>query len=373
MSSNRQNLQKLLIFYSLTLWFTQVSRSILPAHIYSQGVTINELLFGRVFQFIGQLAILLTITRLSFRKNWTSSLIFSAFLVLLLIKVNSVWQYYLSMIFGGFYLALFFVPYNIAHFRSTPKTKTGISSGLMFAIGPIIAIVSPLTAGYLATINLNYLWLITGVSFIVAIVAVKYQQESVFRYNIQKSLAYIRPTRLLIFLEGIWEAIVLSFTPIYTLFFFSTPLSYGKYLAYLAVLGTLAGLFVGWFTDRIKKRSVLLYPITILLSLFTALLIPAINNLTLWVVINGLIQLVLPIFWNITTALVVDQHPKLEVAMPAREIVLGVGRLLGVTLTLLGFYLNQIQPTIIFLALIIILFPLILFYRTKIAKTHSYF
>lgn len=366
------NFSRLFVFYILTIWFTKISGSILPAHVYEQGLTINQMILGNVFQFIAQIIILVFITKISSRKSWILSLLILAFSYIFLIKIGSLYQFYLSGIFAGIFLALYFVPYNIAHFKNTIQAKRGYSSGLMFAVNPFISIVAPIIAGLIALYNLNILWVVSAISLIIALAFASKQQNDKISYNVKKSIREIKATRVFIFIEGVWEAVIISIIPIYTLHFISTPLGYGKYLSYLALLGTGASLLVGKLTDKKQKRSIYLYPITIMLSLLTFLLTLALDNINLWFIITGLFQLLIPLFWNITTAMVVDKHKNLELAFPAREIVLGTGRLVGIALTFVGFTLDLHIPVLYILGLIMLLFPLVLYWNTKVSKKYSY-
>jgi len=330
------------------------------------------MMLGQAIQFASQLALLLLIKKYSSKKSWALAIIAAAISIALVINIQSLAQYYLAVSFGGLALGLFFVMYNIAHFKNTPKEKTGYSSGIMYAVGPAISIVAPLIAGILATLNLNMLWYASILSFLVALYTVRKQTNFRISYKLKESLEELKPTRVYILLEGIWEAVIISVIPIYTLKFISTPLGYGKYIAYLSLAGLIANIILGKLTDKLQKRSIFIYPVTILLAVLTIALSYSLFSIYAWIVITGLIQFLIPIFWNITTAFVVDKHANLETAIPGREILLAVGRILGLGITYLGFRYNYIQPTFIVLAIAILLLPTTLFWNTTIKNKYTY-
>lgn len=354
------------------VWFTTISKSVLATHIFQQGLTLDQMMLGQAIQFASQLALLLLVKKYAAKKSWTCAIIAAAISIVLVINIHSLLQYYLAVSFGGLALGLFFVMYNIAHFNNTPKAKTGHSSGIMFAIHPAISVVAPLLAGAVATHSFNLLWLISLLSFLVALYTVSKQANFRISYKLKTALNELRPTRIYIFLEGIWEAVIISVIPIYTLKFISTPLDYGKYIAYLSVAGLIANIILGKLTDKLQKRSVFIYPTTIALATLTTALSFSLSNLYSWIVITGLIQFLIPIFWNITTSLVVDQRPNLEVAIPGREILLAVGRMLGLGITYLGFRYNYIQSTFAVLTIALLLIPTALYWNSHMKKKYTY-
>ncbi|MDD5489174.1 MAG: hypothetical protein PHP25_00640 [Candidatus Moranbacteria bacterium] len=183
----------------------------------------------------------------------------------------------------------------------------------------------------------------------------------------------IKSTRWFIFDQGIWEATIFGIIPIFSLFFIKEPLEYGGYLAYLALMAVLANLLLGRFTDKIQKRAIFLYPLTISIAILTFLFVFAVGNIFIWFVLTGLLQFLLPLFWNISTAMVVDSHPNLRLAMPGREYMLASGRIVGLLIAFISFSLEKIPHNVFFiLGFVMFLYPVILFWNTKISKRHSY-
>ena len=144
-------------------------------------------------------------------------------------------------------------------------------------------------------------------------------------------------------------------------------------MAYLSLMSILANLLLGRTTDKIQKRSIFLYPLIIVLALVTFLFPLATSNFIFWLIITGIVTFIVPLFYNVSTAFIVDAQPNLRVAIPGREFILSTGRLTGITATLISFYL-QPTPKIIFLILgtIMAIYPAILYYRTKKSKKYNF-
>ena len=369
---NNQKFTSLLILYAAYAWFSRVSSSIIPAYLLGQGITINQMFLANALQFIPMLLVLLFVRIPSAKLSWRLAIISDLFAVVSIVNAHFAFQVYLTYIFAGISLALFFVYYNVGHFLYTPKGKTGISGGVMYAVSPVISVFAPLLAGFLATYHINYLWMISLLSFCLAYAFTFKQVDFKITYRLSQSLQSIRAIRIPILIEGIWESVIFAFIPLSTLYFISSPAGYGKYLAYLSLVGTIAGLLLGHFSDKSGKRSYLLTPITLILSLSTIGLIFGLKSLPIWIIITSIIQFMIPIFWNITTALMVDQNLDLKVAFPGREIVLAFGRLLGLAFTYICITNSQINLLLIVLALVILSLPVYLYYQSKITKQFAY-
>jgi hypothetical protein len=278
----------------------------------------------------------------------------------------------LTYIFAGISVALFFVYYNVGHFLYTPKERTGVSGGVMYAISPAISIFAPIIAGSLATSNINHLWFLSLLSFALAYGLTFKQEDFSISYKLKESLAAISSIRVPIFLEGIWESVIISVIPISTLHFITSPAGYGQYLGYLSLIGTIAGLLIGQYSDKLGKRSFLILPICLILSISTIGLIFGLTSLPVLIVVTIIIQFMIPIFLNITTALMIDQNLDLKVAFPGREIVLAFGRLLGLAFTYLCIINSQINLLLVILSLVILALPAYLQYHNHISKKYSY-
>lgn len=369
---NNHKFKSLIILYAAVAWFGRVSSSIVPAYLLGQGITINQMFLANALQFLPMLLVLLFVRIPSAKLSWRLAIISGLLAVVSIINVQYSFQVYLTYIFGGISLALFFLYYNIGHFLYTPKDKTGVSGGVMYAVSPAISIFAPLIAGSLAMSNINNLWIVCLISFCIAYGLTYRQTDFKIAYSIAESLQSIRSVRIPILLEGIWESVLFAYIPLTTLHFISSPGSYGQYLAYLSLIGTIAGLLLGYFSDKRGKRSCLLTPISLVLAGLTLAMIWGAKSLSIWIIVTSAIQFMIPIFWNISTALMVDQNLDLKVAFPGREIVLAFGRLLGLAFTYICIINSQTSLLSIVLALVILALPAYLYYQSNITKQFVY-
>ncbi len=369
---NKKFINTFLLYISY-LWFATFGSSILPVHFLQQGLDFRQMMLGKVILFASQILLLFILTSFWSKKGWRLATITFFVYILLSIKILNVYQFYFANIWAGFALFFFYVFYNIAHFENTPKEKTGFSSSLMFTLPSLINFIAPLAAGYIVMVNINMLWILAGLFFLISYFTSKLPDNFHITYTIKSALNEIKATRWLIFVEGVWEAILMGLIPIYSLFFIKEPLPYGIYLAYLSLVGIIANLSLGRFTDKVQKRAVFLYPLTIIMVGVTLLFDLATRNLVLWAVVTGALLFTVPLFWNISTALIVDSRPNLKLAIPGREIALAVGRVIGLLAVFVSFTLEQIPHYIFFfLAGAMLCYPLILYWNTRVSRKYTY-
>lgn len=365
--------QLLFTFYTSYIWFIIFSTSIFPTHFLAQHLNLQQMLLGVVLKFVAQIILLLTLTKLTSRISWRLALVTSLISIFLSISIKNSFQFYTASLIGGFAMFFFYPFYNIAHFMNTPREKKGHSSALMFIVPSFIGIFAPLLAGYIAQENIVFLWIMSLVSFLISFYLAGSQENFQLSYAVGAAIGEIKTTRVFLFLEGIWEAVPFGVVPIYTLYFIQTPLKYGIFLSYLAVVSIIANFALGRMTDKLQKRIVFLYPLTIILACTTLLFVVVKSNLVSWLILTGIIQFFLPLFWNVSTAMVIDSHTNLQRAIPGRELILAIGRILGLSLVFISFNVEK-SPHYIFiiLGLILFLYPIMLFWNTRVIKTHAY-
>lgn len=364
---------RLLLLFVGYYWFIQFGGSVLPTYFLEKGISINQLLFGRFLTFAGPLLLFFTVKHLRARFSYRMALICFLLYLLLVVHIFHPYQFFLASVFAGLPLFFYFIFYNTSYFEAASKEKRGQAAALMFSLPTLIDVLAPFVAGIAISTNITIVWIVAVISFCATLATVNLQTDFELRYSLTQSLEEIKATRAYLFFAGIWEALVFAVLPIYTLHFIQTPASYGTFLAYLAIVAAIANLLLGKLTDKMQKRVVFLYPVTAIMVLATLLFPLALHNLRLWILLSTVISFVMPIFHNLSTAMVVDAHPDLRKAIPGREFILSVSRVLGLALVSIAFWLSQ-SPAFLFyvLAGALSLFPLLLFWNTKISRKYQY-
>lgn len=350
-------MRKLIVFLAACLWFSSFARAVIPPHILSQGITLQHMAVGSFLTFATQTVLFFLHQSFRAKRAWMIAIWTSAIFVFGQVRILHPYQFYAVSIISGIGLYYYWIPYNIAYFQNTRGRHLGRNSGIMFSIYPLINIIAPPMAGLIAQYNIPLVWILSLGFFAVSAITLRPLEDFPVRFTIVAALKEIRHTRVLLVLEGIWEAVLFSLIPIYTLTYLKTPLSYASFNGYLALAGASAGLVLGRMTDKRGKRAFLLAPIVGIMAM-TTLLFPAANaSFLIWMILTGILSLILPIFWNVTTAATIDLHPNLALVIPGRELCLAVGRSIGLFLALLSF-LYEPRPMYIYpmLALVLVVY-----------------
>lgn len=372
-NSRRQLFFNLIIFNTAYAWSRTFSGSVLNPHFLRSGLSVQQILLGVLFSFIGIAGLMLFVKRISSKTSWRLAIISAFAYILFVARINSLWQFYFASVLSGFVMALLYVAYNIAHYQLTPKHRTSYSSAILFSVFPLVGLVAPLAAGFCAEISYNLIWILSGFFFLLSFYIIRFQKQFLVTIDLKSGFKTIKTMRLFVFLEGIWEALIFGIIPVFSLYFIKSPLYYGTYMAYLSLMAVIANLILGQISDKLKKRLVFLYPVTILMALTTFAFPLVVFNLVFWLILTGVIQFLTPLFWNFSTSMFIDCHPDVAKSMPIREWLLSLGRILGLALVFLNFQVEAVPHLIFFfLGFIMLLYPAILFYNTRISKKYHY-
>lgn len=365
---------KLFIYYIAFTWLWSFGKSVLPPIIAGRGFNLPQMMLATLFMIVAQGFFLITIKKYQSKIFWLLSAFILLFYIICvsLLKINT-FQFYLISFISGFATPLFYVCYNFSHFNLSSKEKRGESSALMFGAPIIITILAPLFAGFLFQESEIWFWLFLVISLGVILYLLKFQEPIILEYSIRKTLTEIKATRVLILLSGIWDAMIFGVIPIYTLFFIKTPLGYGQFLAYISLVSFIATYLLGKISDKMQKKAIFIFILAPAMALFTFLFPLATENVLLWVILTGIIFFLLPLFWSVSTALIIDSQSDLKLTILGREIMLNIGRIIGLLASFLSFQFEG-KPffLFIFLGSAMLLLPLTLLYNSRISKKYFY-
>lgn len=368
---SRSPFTKLIIFLAACLWFSSFARAVIPPHILSQGITLQQMAIGSFLAF-ATLTVLFFIHP-TFRAKWAWAVAIWTLALFIFgqVRIFHLYQFYAVSILNGISMYHYWIPYNIAYFQNTQNHHLGRNSGIMFSLYPLINVIAPPLAGIIATQSIQLVWMLSLIFFVGSLLTIKPLDDFSVRFSVAAAIREIRHTRILLILEGVWEAMLFSIIPIYTLTYLNTPFSYGTFSGYLALTGAAAGLILGKLTDRRGKRAHLITLLVAMMAIITFIFPAATSSFFLWMILTGLLSLIVPIFWNVTTAATIDLHPNLALVIPGRELCLAIGRTIGLFLALVSFTYEP-TPTYIYpaLALVLILYLSYLHWVKNVRKSY---
>lgn len=370
---NNQPFIKIFSLYLSFTWFYTISFSVLPVYILNKGYTINQLFITGIFSFLAQLLFILCFKTLKAKLFWNLAGILTLLYVLGIYLMRNSSQLYFFSFIRGLITPLFYICFNVIYFKLVSQEKRSQGGALMFNAPILIGLLAPLIAGYLVEVNILFLLPFILLSFLLNWYVTHTQNDFTIKYHLKEIITAVKETKILIFLQGFWESLIFIIIPIYSLFFIKSPIWYGTFIAYLSFISIIANFFLGKLSDKIGKRIIFLYPLTIFLSLNTFLFSRALYNFQLWVILTSCVQFFLPLFWNLATVLVVDQNANLSHSLPGREIFLVIGRLIGTTIAITCYItIKNLIPMFYLLSFIILLYPLYILFNNKFSQKYIY-
>lgn len=357
----------LFAFFVSYIWLVNVGTSILPIHFLSQKLGLSEMIMGFVVKFIVPTFLLLTVKKLSAKKSWLIALISTIAYILLSVSIRSRFQFYLASMMSGVTIFYFYVCYNSAYFENVSREQRGRGSALMFIVPSIVGILAPSLAGFVGQKNMIYVWIISIISFFVSLTFLYFQNDFQMTLNIRESIKEIKETKIFMFLQGVWDIILGGVIPIFTLYFIKSPLKYGIYLSYLALISITVSFIIGRISDKIQRRLIFVFPLALALAITTFMFAVFKLNLTNWIILTGILKFIEPLFSSTSISWLVDKHSDIRKLMSGRELMLSSGRIVGLLLAFASFTLEK-QPFYIFiiLGMAMLIYSVLLFWKTKI-------
>ncbi len=348
-------------FYVTYVFIHILAFSLSYLYFIEKGLSYIQILIGDFIVFASVLIGLLIFKRLLTKAGLMIAIIFSIMQFLILYNLTSQYQFYISRVLLGLNLIFFSVCYNISHFRLTKKSDIGLSSGLMFAIGPIIGILIPGFKGFIVEKHgFEFIFIIAVILELFLFYILTKVESYKIEFSIVDLLKKLKGLRLILFFEGLVESVPFSIIPLVTLLYIKTPIKLGLFSSYLAIIGFIGNLIFGKISDAIKNRKWFLYILTSLLSL-SVIGLGFSWSIYSWAIFTGLVGLLLTLSWPFMTALVVDKYPKVEESMISREFILNFGRTFGLMIFIATFSLfDNIYLALIIIGLLFLIYPLLI-------------
>jgi MFS family permease len=349
---------KIYFFFLIFILAVSLGRGFLPLWFFQNGFSYSQIALFYLIDYLTPSVILIFAKNFSTVKSLTLALISEILLMLSVYRFFHPWQIYLSGVLAGATVVFFYLTYNTLYFENTPQNKRALSSSFFTLGGPLIGVVVPIMVGFFGQQwGLSSVFLIAALIHVLIIYLIKLLPKIEFKCRLKQNLGKTKSINFLLFLEGIKESVSLAAIPVFTLYFIRQPLPYGVYFSYLGFVSTAAAVFLGFLSDRFKKRAFILYPATIMVGL-TIIALGLSKNLLSWAIISGVLGFATVINGTFVTTLVLDKTSKVNEGMISREFLLGIGRVIGVMIFLASLGLtNQPSLGLIFIGFLYLLFP----------------
>jgi hypothetical protein len=272
-----------------------------------------------------------------------------------------------SEIMQGVMSIFYWLPMNIHFFRHKKEGKNASHSGLYFVMWPVVSTILPAVAGIVADRYGMATVFFSAAALVIPAIALSFRRNESSHIDIsfRRFTEHTKGVKTLLFLQGIWEGVDWTVVPLATLSFVTGATGFGAFYSYLGFFGIVAFFIAGKASDKMKKRAIFLYPVTVAMALSTILSGLATTFLA-WGVFRGAVSFLVNLFSPFSMTVVVDTSKKLEESMIAREFLLNFGRALGAMIVAILLIMSvPIQYALVVSGAILLLHPLFLRAKKK--------
>lgn len=356
-------LKRLYLFFITYLAAMYFSQTMIVFWLSKNGFGFSDLLIYYIFIFLIALIGILFFPKIKINAKTSIfwGILLSAFSIFILIKIFSPFQLYLSGLFSGLNVILFWIPYNIMHFKFSHEDRQGLHSGMYFLITPIIGIVLQPLAGIIAEkFSFEAVFLIGFLAYIIPIILLKFLPSFEYEISIKK---YFLENKFnwATFFQGMMMRINFSLIPIFTLFFIKTPRSFGSFFGYLALVTAIASIINGYISDKLKNRKMFFYFFSSM-AVLSFLPLAFVSNIYYWGIFAGIGSLCISLanpFW-LTFNIDYYRDIGVEKTMVLREVFLNMGYIatLGISLTVFYFTASP-KASLMVVSFICLLLPVV--------------
>lgn len=361
-------LSKLSKLYTLQLLSTiaEVSAwSFFPLYAFKEGLDYSQIAISYLLIYVVGLIVILVSPRYGKFGNMSTGLVLKGISVLVLTIPINEYIFYLSGAIYGLTLRTFWIPYNAYFMQVVKGEKRAESSGKLFALLAVTAATLPiLWGGILHLIGYNALFLFATSWFLLAaIYSISEVRSRPFTAHLDR-----RAIKRLdfLFFEGLWQGCFWVSIPLGTIFFLKGERDFGMFMAFLGAMGGLASIFVGRWSDKhIERRKPLV------ISAFAAFLFSIIGafftrNLIYWSLSIGLAYFSIYIMYNFTFTYTKEVIRDSFTAMAVREMLLNLGRFVGVIILLVSFqFTTSLVPSLLIGAISLLIIVIVAYKRAE--------
>lgn len=251
----------------------------------------------------------------------------------------SLWLYVFAIL-RGFVLIFFYLGYNINIFSLIKKEDSAFSAGIYYSIFYILGIILPALAGFIAeSFGIKKVFIVGAILLVLPAYFATRIKNIRIDYKINDAVKSLKKVNILIFIEGIWESVPYMAIGLYTLYFLQTPMKYGLFFSYLSFVGVIATLIFTKISDKLKKRTIFIYPLSVLLGIFTLFLFFA-HDFQTWAILTGILGFLSVLTFPFMITVVLDKQRTVAEGMISRELFLNLGRVLGSIFLSLAYYFS---------------------------------
>lgn len=343
------------------------SGTLLVLWLSKNGFTFSDLIIYYLLTFIVGLFGVLYLPKkdMDAKKTIFWGIILNLGYVLVLIKIFHPVQLYISAFLSGLNIVYFWIPYNTMYFKYSSEEKRGFNSGIYFLITPIIGLTLQPIAGLVAEkFGFELMFVIGILMYFIPIFMIKYLPDFKWNLDIRKELKTLKFNWTTLF-QGMSSRVNYSLITIFTLFFITSPISFGSFFGFLSLLAAFASLINGYISDKIKNRKYFFY-IFSFIAVASFIPLAFAKSPYYWSLFAGISSLCIYLanpFWFTFN---LDYYKEIGVSktMVLREVFLNLGYVFNLLIVFLVFYFTKsTKISLIVISMLCLMLPVVSYFQ----------
>jgi hypothetical protein len=284
-------------------------------------------------------------------------------MLVLLILPFSIPVLYLYYALSGVGSICFFVAYNILFFSDSQQHRHLRDMTFYWSIFVVIGALAPVLAAYLLhATNLTIYLLSACILLLIGVWLASYTPRVHYRHTRSELFHHLKGLRTITAIDGALHKVVLIAISLWGLRYITTEMDYGTFLSVVGVVAILVGFRMATISDKLQKRAIFIWPLSIAAGITTILFFFAdsfVWFLVLALILKACTVLVEPIRSNI----IQDKREKAPINWMSREIFLNFGRASLLLVVVLICSFHQDPWIFIALGLLHISFPIVVHFK----------
>lgn len=315
--------------------------------------------------FLALVGILYFPIKINSRKSIFLGILCSALSVLVLIKIFSPIQLYVSAILGALNIIFFWIPFNTMYFKYSSEEKRGLNSGILFLVNPIIGMtLQPLSGIIAEKFSFGVMFTVGMFLYLIPLSLIKIIPDFNMDLNVKKEIKILK-FNWTTFFQGMLARVNYTLIPIFSLFFIKTPIGFGSFFGYLSLITVIASVLNGHISDKMKNRKHFFYIFTIL-TVVSFIPLAFSSNPYLWGIFAGISSLCYSLATPFWFTYNLDHYKELgvEKTIILREIFLGVGYTVSLLVLLLIYFIfDSTKLSLVVISILCCFMPIVSYFQ----------
>ncbi|MBT3539070.1 hypothetical protein HOF40_02855 [Candidatus Parcubacteria bacterium] len=336
---------------------------LLYLHFTKQDISLSHLFLAEFFSVVFITTIL--IIKRTYRMRGEIMIGFLLYAIAMIVVLNpfSFSVLYAFFILRGLGSIIFFIPYNIIYFSESKKDKNLQGMTWYWAVGVFAGAVAPILGTFLFIHFGITIFLFTALLLaVLAMYLSRYIPKEKYTYSRKEIFTHIKGLRTLNLIDGALHKVMMIVIPLWATRFLTDEIDFGIFLSLMGVVAIFVSLNMAKMSDRLQKRSIFIWPLSIATGIVTGLFFFA-TSVTHFLILALLLKAFNILISPLRSNIVQDKFEQSPLLWISREVYLNIGRIFMLAIVASMMFLGLEKEIFIFLALLNILFPFVLYFK----------